>query len=292
MKQYLELLNHVLHNGHRRTDRTGVGTLSSFECPTMVYDLQKGFPLVTTKKMFLRGIIEELLWFLRGSTNVRELQEKNVHIWDKNYEAFRRKIEEEAAHFGCLPELEDGDLGPIYGHQWRRWDCPDIFSENGCFSQHVDQIHSLVERLKYDPTSRRLIVSAWNVAQIEDMALPPCHVMFQCYVRDGMYLDMKMYQRSADLFLGVPFNIASYALLTMMLAQQTGLQPGRFIHVIGDGHIYLNHLEQVREQVQRRPHALPQMTIRKAEGISQYSAEDFTLSGYICDGVLKGEMAV
>lgn len=287
MKQYLDALRYVLDNGTRRGDRTGVGTISAFDCPTMVYDLQKGFPLVTTKKMFLRGVIEELLWFLRGSTNVRELQEKDVHIWDGNYEAFRKKIEEEAAHFGCLPDLEEGDLGPIYGHQWRRWDCPNY----GGYSASIDQISSLVSMIKNTPTSRRLIVSAWNVAQLEEMALPPCHVLFQCYVRDG-YLDLKLYQRSADMFLGVPFNISSYSLLLMMLAQQTDLMPGKFIHVIGDAHVYTNHIDQVRLQLERTPHTLPTMEIDKAEDIFSYTIENFHLKDYECDTPIKAPMAV
>lgn len=299
MKQYLDTLRLVLEQGEERMDRTGTGTISLFAPPQMVFDLQEGFPLVTTKKMFLKGVIEELLWFLRGDTNVRHLQEKGVHIWDKNYEAYRKDLEF-SADVNCEKlDHEDGDLGPIYGHQWRHWDCAAIYhsQEDGTFqsmaSNYIDQISTLVSMIKHNQTSRRLLVSAWNVGQIEDMALPPCHVMFQCYVRKGEYLDMQMYQRSADMFLGVPFNIASYALLLCMLAQETELQAGRLTMTLGDAHIYKNHIEQVKEQLNREPYPLPHWGLKKPvdNGEMEFESDCLILENYQCHPTIKAEMS-
>ncbi len=286
MKQYLETLRVVLENGEHRMDRTGTGIISLFAPPPMTFDLQKGFPLVTTKKMFLKGIVEELLWFLRGDTNVFHLQEKGVHIWDKNYEAHRIELELEAAHFGVEPEEEEGDLGPIYGHQWRHWDVGN--------NMFIDQILSLVSMIKKNPMSRRLLVSAWNVADIDKMALPPCHVMFQCYVRDGKYLDMQMYQRSADMFLGVPFNIASYALLLCMLAMECNLTEGRLTITLGDAHIYEDHVEQVSEQLSREPYPLPSWVLSKDAdaGVMEFASDCLTLENYQCHPAIKAVMSV
>lgn len=278
MKQYLDMLQTVLENGSVREDRTGVGVVGCFAPGQMVFDLQEGFPLLTTKKMFLRGIVEELLWFLRGSTDVRELQERNVHIWDGNYN-------DRVAH----GHADDGDLGPIYGKQWR---CVENYDTDTKKINRIDQISTLIQTIKSNPMSRRLVVSAWNVAELDYMALPPCHCLFQCYVRDGKYLDLQMYQRSADMFLGVPFNIASYALLDMMIAQQTGLKPGRFTHTLGDAHIYCNHVSQVREQLRREPRALPTMQLVPAPAIDMYELGNFHLNGYEPWDAIKGEMAV
>lgn len=265
MKQYLDLLNRVLTDGVCREDRTGTGTLSVFG-HQMRFDLSKGFPLVTTKKVFTRGIIEELLWFISGSTNKKALQEKNVHIWDE------------------WGDDETGELGPIYGHQWRAWQDYDGGS--------IDQLMNVVEQIKKNPQSRRLIVSAWNVAQIDQMGLPPCHCFFQFYVANGK-LSLQLYQRSADLFLGVPFNIASYALLLMMVAQVTGLEPGEFVHTTGDTHIYLNHIEQVKLQLSRKPYALPTMKLNpEIKDIRDFKITDFTLENYQCHSAIKGEVAV
>lgn len=260
MKQYLDLLSEIRNCGNKRGDRTGTGTISLFG-PQMEFDLRTGFPLVTTKKVFWRGVVEELLWMLRGSTNVKELQAKNVHIWDEWAD-------------------ENGELGPVYGAQWRGFG-------------GVDQIHNLIERIKAKPEDRRLIVSAWNPAEVDEMKLPPCHCFFQCYVENG-YLSLKMYQRSADMFLGVPFNIASYALLTHILAHLTGLKPGKFIHSFGDAHIYLNHLEQVDAQLQRQPYELPRLFIvdRGQKTVEDFVFEDFTLVGYKHHAAIKGEVAV
>jgi thymidylate synthase len=248
MKPYLQLLRDVLEHGERREDRTGTGTLSLFGAQ-LRFDLQEGFPLVTTKKVHLRSIIHELLWFLRGETNVRYLKENKVTIWDEWAD-------------------ENGELGPVYGAQWRNW--------NG-----IDQISKVVEEIRTNPHSRRHIVSAWNVAEIGKMALPPCHLLFQFYVHNDERLSCQMIQRSADLFLGVPFNIASYALLTMMMAQVTGLKPGHFIHTFGDVHLYLNHLEQTRLQLTREPKPLPVMKINpKVRSIFEFRYDDFTLEGY------------
>lgn len=253
MQQYLDLLRHVRNNGVRKSDRTGTGTVSVFGYQ-MRFDLSEGFPCLTTKKLHLRSIIYELLWFLNGDTNIKYLNDNGVTIWDE------------------WADPKTGDLGHVYGYQWRSWPTPD--------GGHIDQIKQLVESLKNNPDSRRHIVSAWNVADIPNMALPPCHALFQFYVADGK-LSCQLYQRSADLFLGVPFNIASYTLLTMMMAQVTGLEPGEFIHTLGDTHIYLNHLEQVETQLARTPRALPTMRINpEVKDIFGFKYEDFTLEGY------------
>lgn len=249
--QYLNLLRDILDNGVRRDDRTGTGTLGVFG-RQMRFDLSKGFPLLTTKKLHLRSIIVELLWFLRGETNTRWLKENGCSIWDEWAD-------------------ENGELGPVYGKQWRSWAAP-----NG---ESIDQIARLVEGLKTNPNSRRHIVSAWNPADIEDMALPPCHCLFQFFVADGK-LSCQLYQRSADVFLGVPFNIASYALLTMMVAQVVGLEPGDFVHTFGDAHLYSNHIEQAELQLTRQPLALPTMTIAPKRDLFGFEREDFALSGY------------
>ena len=252
MRQYLDLLQHILDHGVRKDDRTGVGTLSVFGYQ-MRFDLAAGFPLVTTKKLHLKSIIYELLWFLRGDTNVRYLNDHGVHIWDEWMDA-------------------EGDLGPVYGAQWRSWPTAD--------GQTVDQISQVVAQIKANPDSRRLIVSAWNVGEIERMALPPCHTLFQFYVADGA-LSCQLYQRSVDIFLGLPFNIASYALLTLMVAQVCGLRPGEFIHTSGDAHLYLNHQAQARLQLTRTPRPLPQMVINPAvKSIFDFQFEDFELRGY------------
>jgi thymidylate synthase len=253
MRQYLDLMRHVLDHGVSRNDRTGTGTLSVFG-QQMRFDLAEGFPLVTTKKLHLKSIIHELLWFLRGETNVQSLNKHGVTIWNE------------------WADDETGELGPVYGAQWRSWGARDGSS--------IDQISQVVNEIKSNPDSRRLIVSAWNVADIPKMALPPCHVLFQFYVADGR-LSCQLYQRSADLFLGVPFNIASYALLTMMMAQVADLQPGEFIHTFGDVHIYQNHIEQAREQLKRQPRALPTMKINpKVKSIFDFQFEDFELLNY------------
>jgi thymidylate synthase len=264
MQQYLDLMSHVLAKGTHKSDRTGTGTLSVFG-HQMRFDLQEGFPVVTTKKLHLKSIIIELLWFLQGSTNNNWLKERGVSIWDEWAK-------------------EDGELGPIYGYQWRSWPAP-----NG---QHVDQISQLMDQIKNNPDSRRLIVSAWNVAEIPRMALPPCHAFFQFYVADGK-LSCQLYQRSADIFLGVPFNIASYALLTHMIAQQAGLMPGEFIWTGGDCHLYSNHMEQVKLQLSRQPLPLPQLNIRrKPASIFDYEYEDFELVGYKHHDPIKAPVAI
>ena len=264
MQQYLQLMRHVLENGVRKEDRTGTGTLSVFGYQ-MRYDLGEGFPVVTTKKLHLRSIIHELLWFLRGDTNVRYLRDNGVSIWDEWAD-------------------DNGELGPVYGYQWRSWPAPD--------GEHIDQITQVVEQLASNPDSRRIIVSAWNVAQIDKMALPPCHAFFQFYVADGKF-SCQLYQRSADIFLGVPFNIASYALLTMMLAQVSGLEPGDFVHTLGDAHLYLNHLEQAELQLSRTPYPLPTMKINpEVKDIFDFSFDDFELVGYRCHPHIKAPVAV
>jgi len=264
MKTYLDLLRHILADGHRKEDRTGTGTISTFGYQ-MRFDLSRGFPLLTTKKVHLKSIIYELLWFLRGDTNARWLQERGVRIWNEWADP-------------------DGDLGHIYGFQWRSW--PDY---DGGF---IDQISEAVNDIKHNPDSRRIIVSAWNVADLKKMNLPPCHMMFQFYVAEGK-LSCQLYQRSADCFLGVPFNIASYALLTMMMAQVTGLEPGEFIHTLGDAHIYLNHLDQVHEQLSREPRELPRMIINpEIKNIFEFSYEDFILEGYDPHPAIKGQVSV
>ncbi|MBT5111473.1 MAG: thymidylate synthase [Rhodospirillaceae bacterium] len=264
MRQYLDLLQHVVVAGVHKGDRTGVGTVSSFGHQIRV-DLSAGFPMLTTKKLHLKSIIHELLWFLSGDTNVRYLQENGVRIWDDWAD-------------------EDGDLGPVYGAQWRSWPTPD--------GRHVDQIGQLLAQLRNNPDSRRHIVSAWNVAVVDEMALPPCHCLFQFYVADGR-LSCQLYQRSADMFLGVPFNIASYALLTMMVAQVTGLAPGDFIHTFGDAHIYVNHMEQVGEQLSRAPYALPVMRLNPSvNDLFAFRFEDFTLENYQAHPHIAGKVAV
>ena len=264
MKQYLDLLNKVLTEGHRKDDRTGTGTISSFG-HQLRFDLSKGFPLVTTKKVHLKSIIYELLWFLKGDTNVKYLQDHGVRIWNEWADP-------------------DGSLGHIYGYQWRSW--PDYTGG------HIDQIREVVETIKNNPDSRRIIVSAWNVGDLRNMNLPPCHAFFQFYVADGR-LSCQLYQRSADMFLGVPFNIASYALLTLMMAQVTDLQPGDFVHTFGDTHIYLNHLDQVRLQLTREPRPLPQMVINpEVKDIFDFKDEDFRLEGYDPWPAIKGEVSV
>ena len=264
MKQYLDILNRILTEGTQKGDRTGTGTISIFGTQSR-YNLDDGFPLLTTKKLYLKGIIYELLWFLKGSTNIRFLQENNVHIWDEWAD-------------------ENGELGPVYGHQWRAW--PDY--QGGI----IDQIQYVVDQLKTNPNSRRMIVSAWNVAEVNKMALPPCHTIFQFYVA-GDRLSLQLYQRSADTFLGVPFNIASYALLLQMMAQVTGFRPGDFIHTTGDTHLYLNHIEQAKLQLTREPRPLPTMKINPdVKSIFDFHYEDFLLEGYDPHPHIKAEVSV
>ena len=264
MKQYLDLLRHILDDGHSKSDRTGTGTRSTFGYQ-MRFNLEEGFPLVTTKKLHLKSIIYELLWFLKGDTNVRYLQEHGVRIWNEWADA-------------------DGNLGPVYGAQWRLW--PDY---NGGF---IDQISQAIDDIKHNPDSRRIIVSAWNVADLPAMALAPCHCLFQFYVADGR-LSCQLYQRSADCFLGVPFNIASYALLTMMMAQVCGLRAGDFVHTLGDAHLYNNHLDQARLQITREPRPLPRMVLNpEVKDIFDFKYEDFTLEGYDPHPHIKAEVSV
>jgi thymidylate synthase len=264
VKQYLDLMRHVLEQGHRKSDRTGTGTLSVFGWQ-MRFDLTAGFPLLTTKKVHLKSIIYELLWFLRGDTNVRWLQQHGVTIWDEWAD-------------------ENGELGPVYGSQWRRWPGPG--------GEPIDQIAEAVESIRARPDSRRHLVTAWNPAEIPAMKLPPCHALFQFYVADGE-LSCQLYQRSADIFLGVPFNIASYALLTMMMAQACGLRAREFVHTFGDAHLYLNHVEQAREQLSRPPRALPRMRLNPAvKDIFGFRYEDFTLEGYDPHPAIKAPIAV
>jgi thymidylate synthase len=264
MRQYLDLLRHVRETGARKDDRTGTGTLSVFGSQ-MRFDLKQGFPLVSTKKLHLKSIIYELLWFLRGDTNTGYLKQHGVRIWDEWAD-------------------EKGDLGPLYGAQWRSWPAPD--------GRQIDQISELIQGIKSNPSSRRHLVCVWNVAELEQMALMPCHCLFQFYVADGR-LSCQLYQRSADLFLGVPFNIASYALLTMMVAQVTTLEPGDFVHTFGDAHIYLNHLEQVDEQLQRAPYPLPTMRLNpEIDGIFAFDYDDFTLENYRFHPHIPAQVAV
>jgi thymidylate synthase len=264
MKQYQDLMRHVMDTGTRKHDRTGTGTISVFGYQ-MRFNLQDGFPLVTTKKLHLKSIIHELIWFLSGDTNIAYLKENGVRIWDEWADA-------------------DGNLGPVYGYQWRSWPMPD--------GGHIDQISQVVNQIKNNPDSRRIIVSAWNVADVNQMALPPCHSLFQFYVLDGK-LSCQLYQRSADIFLGVPFNIASYALLTMMMAQVCGLEYGDFIHTFGDAHIYNNHLEQAKLQLSRDPRPLPTMKINPdVKDIFSFKYEDFTLENYDPHPHIKGVVAV
>ncbi len=264
MKQYLDLLRHIKENGVVKTDRTGVGTKSVFGYQ-MRFDLSKGFPLLTTKKVHLKSIIYELLWFIAGDTNIKYLKDHGVTIWDEWAD-------------------ENGDLGPVYGHQWRSWPAPD--------GRKIDQLSNVIQTIKDNPDSRRMLVSAWNPGEVDSMALPPCHCLFQFYVAGGK-LSCQLYQRSADTFLGVPFNIASYALLTMMIAQVCGLEPGEFIHTTGDTHLYLNHLEQVDLQLSREPRPLPKMLINKdIKSIFDFTYEDFTLEGYDPWPAIKAPVAV
>lgn len=264
MKQYLDLLNHVIANGVEKSDRTGTGTISVFGYQSR-FDLSEGFPVLTTKKLHLKSIIHELLWFLTGNTNIKYLKENGVRIWDEWADA-------------------DGNLGPVYGFQWRSWPAPD--------GRHIDQVSQVVESLKNNPDSRRHIISAWNVGQIDQMNLPPCHILVQFYVADGK-LSCQLYQRSADIFLGVPFNIASYSLLTLMIAQVCGLQPGEFIHTLGDAHIYLNHMEQVKLQLTREPLQLPLMKINpEIKNIFDFKYSDFELTGYEAHPHIPGKVAV
>lgn len=264
MKQYHELMQHVLQNGTQKHDRTGTGTISVFGYQ-MRFNLQEGFPLVTTKKVHLRSIIHELIWFLKGETNIKYLKENGVSIWDEWAD-------------------ENGELGPVYGSQWRSWPTPG--------GEHIDQITQVIKQIRNNPDSRRLIVSAWNVAEIENMALPPCHSFFQFYVADGK-LSCQLYQRSADIFLGVPFNIASYALLTMMVAQVCGLEAGDFVHTFGDAHLYNNHLEQTRLQLSRECKALPVMKLNpEIREIFDFKFEDFSLENYDPHPHIKGAVAI
>ncbi|MFN2320726.1 MAG: thymidylate synthase [Dermatophilaceae bacterium] len=270
MRQYLDLLDHVITHGVDKSDRTGTGTRSVFGYQ-MRYDLSEGFPVLTTKKLHLRSIIGELLWFLRGDTNVHWLQERGIRIWNEWAD-------------------ENGDLGPVYGYQWRSWPTPD--------GRSVDQIAKVIEAIRTNPDSRRHIVSAWNVADVDDMALPPCHTMFQFYVAPATEpggrgrLSCQLYQRSADIFLGVPFNIASYALLTLMVAQVCDLEPGDFVHTLGDAHLYSNHVEQARLQLTREPMALPTMRISPRAAIDEYEIEDFELVGYEAHPNIPAPIAV
>jgi thymidylate synthase len=264
MKQYLDLMKHVLKNGEENMDRTGTGTLSVFGYQAH-YDLKDGFPLVTTKKLHLRSIIHELLWFLQGDTNIKYLKDNKVRIWDEWAD-------------------ENGDLGPVYGKQWRRWETS---------GEVVDQMKELVHNLKNNPHSRRHIVSAWNPGDIKEMALPPCHTLMQFHVNKNNELSCQLYQRSADIFLGVPFNIASYALLTMMLAQVCGLKVGKFVHTMGDAHLYLNHLEQAATQIKRKPHPLPIMKLNpEVKDLFSFSIDDFELTQYLAHPHIKGAVAI
>jgi len=264
MRQYLELLDHVLKNGTRKSDRTGTGTISVFGYQ-MRFNLEEGFPLMTTKKLHLKSILHELLWFISGDTNIKYLKDNGVKIWDEWAD-------------------KDGNLGPVYGYQWRSWPAAD--------GRKIDQLSNVIRSIKMSPDSRRHIVCAWNAGEIEKMALPPCHILFQFYVAEGK-LSCQLYQRSCDIFLGVPFNIASYALLTLMVAQATALKPGEFVHTLGDAHIYLNHIEQVKLQLTREPLMLPKMTINPdVTDITKFRYEDFTLSDYSAHPNIKGDISV
>jgi thymidylate synthase len=264
MKQYLDLLSHILENGNEKTDRTGTGTKSVFGYQ-MRFDLQKGFPLLTTKKLHTRSIFHELLWFLKGDTNIKYLHDNKVTIWDEWAD-------------------ENGDLGPVYGKQWRAW--------QGADGKITDQISQLIHQIKNTPDSRRILVSAWNVGEVEQMALPPCHIVFQFYVANNK-LSCQLYQRSADVFLGVPFNIASYALLTQMLAQVCGLEAGEFIHTLGDAHLYLNHLDQAKLQLSRTPYELPKLKLNpEIKDIFDFKYEDITIEDYVSHPHIKAEVAV
>jgi len=264
MRQYLDLLDHVLKNGIEKSDRTGTGTISVFGYQ-MRFNLQEGFPLLTTKKLHLKSILHELLWFISGNTNIMYLKGNGVKIWDDWADA-------------------DGNLGPVYGYQWRSWPAAD--------GRKIDQLTGVIEQIKKSPDSRRHIVSAWNVGELEKMALPPCHILFQFYVAGGK-LSCQMYQRSCDIFLGVPFNIASYSLLTLMIARVTGYEPGEFVHTLGDAHIYLNHVEQVKLQLTREPFKLPEININpEVKDITRFRYEDFTLSHYVAHPHIPGDISV
>lgn len=298
MKQYLDLLKKIKEDGIVKSDRTGTGTRSIFGYQ-MRFDLSEGFPLLTTKRVFLKGVIHELLWFLAGDTNIKYLVDNGVHIWDNDAYRFYKEL---CTKQGVEPiSMEDflaaaqqqtpspiegyayGNLNHVYGYQWRSWGKPD--------GSAIDQVKQVIETIKNNPDSRRMIVSAWNVADVEDMALPPCHVMFQFYVANGK-LSCQLYQRSADTFLGVPFNIASYALLTMMIAQECGLQAGEFVHTLGDTHLYLNHMEQVDEQLSRAPRKLPEMRLNpEVKSVFDFRYEDFTLEGYDPHPTIKAPMS-
>lgn len=264
MRQYLDLLDHVLNNGITKSDRTGTGTISVFGYQ-MRFDLEKGFPLLTTKKLHFKSILHELLWFISGSTNIRYLTDNGVRIWNEWAD-------------------KDGNLGPVYGSQWRSWPASD--------GRKIDQLVNVIDQIRKNPDSRRHIVSAWNVGEIDKMALPPCHILFQFYVA-GDRLSCQLYQRSCDIFLGVPFNIASYSILTRMVAQVTGYRPGEFIHTLGDAHIYLNHLDQVKLQLTREPYPLPKLTLNPGvNDITKFRYEDFTLSDYVAHPNIKGDISV
>ena len=298
MKQYLDLLDKIMREGVVKGDRTGTGTRSIFG-HQMRFDLEEGFPLLTTKRVFLKGGIRELLWFLAGDTNIKYLVDNGVHIWDNDAYRYYNEL---CVRHGVLPVTEEaflaaaregtdspidgyafGDLNHVYGYQWRSWPRPD--------GGGIDQIRQVVDTIKRNPDSRRMIVSAWNVAEVEDMALPPCHVLFQFYVAEGR-LSCQLYQRSADTFLGVPFNIASYALLTMMIAQECGLRAGEFVHTLGDTHLYLNHLEQAREQLSRTPRPLPRMRLNPdVKSVFDFRYDDFTLEGYDPWPAIKAPMS-
>ena len=298
MKQYLDLLKKIKEDGIVKSDRTGTGTRSIFGYQ-MRFDLSEGFPLLTTKRVFLKGVIHELLWFLAGDTNIKYLVDNGVHIWDNDAYRFYKEL---CAKQGVEPiSMEEflvasqqqtpspiegyayGNLNHVYGYQWRSWGKPD--------GSAIDQIKQVIDTIKNNPDSRRMIVSAWNVADVEDMALPPCHVLFQFYVADGK-LSCQLYQRSADTFLGVPFNIASYALLTMMIAQECGLQAGEFVHTLGDTHLYLNHMEQVDEQLSRSPRTLPTMRLNPdVKSVFDFKYDDFTLEGYDPHPTIKAPMS-
>ena len=298
MQQYLDLLRRIKDEGVVKGDRTGTGTRSVFG-HQMRFNLADGFPLLTTKKVFLKGVIHELLWFLAGDTNIKYLVDNGVHIWDNDAYRYYNEL---CIRHGVLPVTMEafleasqqqiaspiegytfGDLNHIYGYQWRSWPKPD--------GSHIDQIRQVIDTIKHNPNSRRMIVSAWNVAEVEDMALPPCHVLFQFYVADGK-LSCQLYQRSADTFLGVPFNIASYALLTMMIARECGLEAGEFIHTLGDTHLYLNHFEQVEEQLSREPRQLPRMILNPdVKSVFDFCYEDFTLEGYNPHPAIKAPMS-
>ena len=298
MKQYLDLLKKIKEDGIVKSDRTGTGTRSIFGYQ-MRFDLSEGFPLLTTKRVFLKGVIHELLWFLAGDTNIKYLVDNGVHIWDNDAYRFYKEL---CAKQGVEPiSMEEflvasqqqtpspiegyayGNLNHVYGYQWRSWGKPD--------GSAIDQVKQVIDTIKNNPDSRRMIVSAWNVADVEDMALPPCHVLFQFYVADGK-LSCQLYQRSADTFLGVPFNIASYALLTMMIAQECGLQAGEFVHTLGDTHLYLNHMEQVDEQLSRSPRTLPTMRLNPdVKSVFDFKYEDFTLEGYDPHPTIKAPMS-